>query len=136
MNQSNEPVNHYVRLLQQVETRMKKATASHQYAIEAHILHQLAQVIELFMQQSDSAYQSGQEWLISILTHHPQLTPTIDRDLLWFFGGECLHFMTDEEISIFQKLDEMEAEHQQQGMSFDRESTKTLLKSQGDEFDA
>ena len=40
----------------------------------------------------------GQQWLHRFLTHNPELAPAIHRDLLWFFGGDCLHFMPDEEI--------------------------------------
>ena len=32
--------------------------------------------------------------------------PVIERELFWFFGGECLHYLTDEEITQFQRIDE------------------------------
>lgn len=126
----------HITLLQQVEARMKKANESHETAIEPNILHQLGLVIEQLLQQSDSAYDDGRDWLMNILTHHPQLTPVIDRDLLWFFGGECLHFMEDQEIELFQQLDEVEAEHQAEQKSFDRAAIKTLLKQNHQSFNA
>jgi len=48
----------------------------------------------------------GQELLCRIITTYPHLTPLLYRDLLWFFGGDCLHFMPDEEIARYQLLDE------------------------------
>jgi hypothetical protein len=48
----------------------------------------------------------GQELMCRIITTYPHLTPLLYRDLLWFFGGDCLHFMPDEEIACYQSLDE------------------------------
>lgn len=51
-------------------------------------------------------YELGQ-WMIGhTVANYPDLTPVIPRDLFWFFGGDCLHYMPDEEIQMFQKLDE------------------------------
>jgi hypothetical protein len=41
-----------------------------------------------------------------MLTVAPQLTSMFPRELLWYLGGECLHFMPDEEIASFTALDE------------------------------
>ncbi len=48
----------------------------------------------------------GQQLLCRIVTTYPHLMPILPRDLLWYFGGDCLHYMPDEEIGIFQMLDE------------------------------
>lgn len=48
----------------------------------------------------------GQDLLCKIVAGYPQLMHLLPRDLLWFFGGDCLHYMPDEEISLFQRLDE------------------------------
>ena len=48
----------------------------------------------------------GQELLCKIVAGYPQLMVLLPRDLLWFFGGDCLHFMPDDEIALFQTLDE------------------------------
>ena len=51
--------------------------------------------------------QASGQWLITtIISHYPQHTPAVARDLFWYFGGDCLHFLGDEEISYFQQLDE------------------------------
>ena len=49
---------------------------------------------------------NGQDLLCKIVSGYSHLMPLVYRDLLWFFGGDCLHFMPDEEIQIFQRLDE------------------------------
>lgn len=137
MNQPvNERLNHHIQLLNQVQQRMQRANESNPGAIADEILHQLQQLIEQLEERTDSAYAAGQDWLMGILVHQPQLTPVIDRDLLWFFGGECLHFMSDEEIDLFQKLDEQEADHDQASGSFDRDAVKALLQQSSDQFDA
>ncbi|TQV66297.1 dehydrogenase [Exilibacterium tricleocarpae] len=50
------------------------------------------------------------QWLICrIVAGYPHITPLVPRDLFWFFGGDCLHFMPDEEIQKYQTLDERRA---------------------------
>jgi hypothetical protein len=49
---------------------------------------------------------NGQDLLCKIVARYAHLMPLVYRDLLWFFGGDCLHFMPDDEIQIFQMLDE------------------------------
>lgn len=88
--------------LNNVLQRLKKAHEHSPELIEAEILHQLEQVIDLLREHSDAAYLQGQDWLVRLFTHYPQFTPAIERELLWFFGGDCLHFLSDEEISAFQ----------------------------------
>lgn len=48
----------------------------------------------------------GQGLLCKVVSAYPHLMPLLYRDLLWFFGGDCLHYMPDEEIQLFQLLDE------------------------------
>lgn len=123
----NERLKYHLDLLQNVLQRLERAQATADGIISDEIIHQLKQLIELLTQQSPDAYDAGRDWLSHILTHVPQLTPAIDRDLLWFFGGECLHFMGDEELELFQQIDEQEALHESSEQPFDRVAFKTLL---------
>ncbi|MFT6260696.1 MAG: hypothetical protein ACJASH_001254, partial [Bermanella sp.] len=41
---------------------------------------------------------------------YPTYAPHLGREVLWYFGGEALHFMPDPEIEKFQALDDMMAE--------------------------
>jgi len=51
----------------------------------------------------------------------------VPRDLLWFFGGDCLHYMPDEELQMFQALDERRYEAAQNDEPFDWNQEKQLL---------
>ncbi len=55
-------------------------------------------------------WQLAQNWFFSFIGHHPQLTPIVPRSLLWFLGGDCLHFLGDDEIAYFQSLEDLMAE--------------------------
>ena len=111
----NERLAYHVELLNQLALQLAKLEQSDQeYNQENTILQQLGQLIESLKdssaQQYDSAVFEGQQWFYRFLTHNPELAPAIHRDLLWFFGGECLHFMPDEEIEKYQMLDDAMAE--------------------------
>ena len=95
-----------VQLLKNVQTRLEQAQHHVPDLLGEEILQQLREIIELFSQHTDAAYEQGQQWLSRIFTHLPQFAPAIERKLLWYFGGECLHFLTDDEILMFQQEDE------------------------------
>lgn len=70
----------------------------------------------------------GQTLMCRVVGSYPHLMPLLYRDLLWFFGGDCLHFMPDEEIAVFQRLDEQreEAKEQQAPFSYREAHAKTM----------
>lgn len=76
--------------------------------------------------EDDSLHQ-GQEILCQVISRYPQIAHLIPRDLLWYFGGDCLHFMPDEEIAQYQLLDEHLAEAQARGETFDWAQARQLL---------
>ncbi|WP_304638517.1 PA2817 family protein [Pseudomonas sp.] len=78
--------------------------------------------------EDDSLYL-GQDILCQIISRYPQIAHLIPRDLLWYFGGDCLHFMPDEEIAQYQLLDEHQAEAEARGESFDWAQARQLLMS-------
>ena len=43
----------------------------------------------------------GQDLLCQIMQRYPQIAHLVPRDLLWFFAGDCLHYMPDEEIDLY-----------------------------------
>jgi hypothetical protein len=75
----------------------------------------------------DSFYDNGQLLICRIIGGFPQLTPQIPRQLLWFFGGDCLHYMPDEEIELYQQLDELRAQANGNGEDFDFDEAFQLL---------
>lgn len=55
-------------------------------------------------------FVDGPGLISRLFVTYPDFAPTLPRDLLWYFGGECLHYMPDAEIATFQQLDELRAE--------------------------
>ena len=69
----------------------------------------------------------GQDILTQVISRYPQIAHLIPRDLLWFFAGECLHYLSDEEIDMYQALDERRFEAEQNDEPFDWNQEKQLL---------
>ena len=71
---------------------------------------------------------NGQQLFCKIIASYPHLTPLIPRDLLWFLGGDCLHFMPDNEINIYQQLDEarFKADHERRPFDYKEERAKAF----------
>ncbi|GGE50047.1 hypothetical protein GCM10007421_25440 [Halopseudomonas oceani] len=95
---------------------------------------------ELFMERFDELLAQlqkgdhddlylGQDILCQIIARYPQIAHLIPRDLLWYFGGDCLHYMPDEEITQYQLLDEHRAEAEERGETFDWEQARQLLQT-------
>lgn len=111
---------YHLQLLKQLQQRLLKASE----AITPETIATLDSIVQAMEQQLPDVYEQGQDWLSHLATHQPQLVPAIERDLFWFFGGSCLHTLTDEEIERFQQLDEQEAEALAAGQTFDRHIAK------------
>ena len=86
-------------------------------------------ITQLGAGDQDALY-SGQEIICQVISRYPQVAHLIPRDLLWYFGGDCLHFMPDEEIAQYQLLDEHMAEATARGEEFNWEQARQLLMSQ------
>jgi hypothetical protein len=79
-------------------------------------------------QHPDEAFiETGQRMICRIIAAFPHLTPAVPRDLLWLFGGDCLHYMPDEEISLFQQLDELRFEAEDNNTEFDYEKERAKV---------
>lgn len=61
----------------------------------------------------------AQELLSRFIRCYPNLVPLMHRELLYFVGGECLHFLGDEELSYYQQIDEQLYDAEQAGESVD-----------------
>src|SRR5471032_2994151 len=69
----------------------------------------------------------GQDIMSQVILRYPQIAHLVPRDLLWFFAGDCLHFMPDEEIELYQALEERRYEAEQNEEPFDWNQEKQLL---------
>ncbi len=79
----------------------------------------------------ESLYEDSPVLIARLFASCPHLAPAFPRELLWFLGGECLHFMPEDELELFQQLDEMRLESAARDESFDyREARAKLLKLQ------
>ncbi len=73
-------------------------------------MNQLLNLIKVLDEHAQQASFDGQDWLSRLFRNFPNLAPHLGREVLWFFGGDALHFMPDEEIEKFQKLEDALAE--------------------------
>ena len=74
----------------------------HQFVFQ---LHQLAKLPGGVEEQTQ-----GQRLITTCIKNYPHWVNIIPRDLFWYFGGDCMHFLGDEEIDQFQRLDELSIE--------------------------
>lgn len=72
-------------------------------------------------------YDSGPQLVSKLFSSCPQLAPAFPRELLWFLGGECLHYMPDEELEQFQQLDELRLEAAANGEEMDYQQERAKL---------
>lgn len=94
-------------------------------------LRRLADEFHALAEGRGELYQDGPSLVSRLFTGFPDFAPHFPRELLWFLGGECLHYMPDEEIGIFQQLEQQRLEAAARGETLDlREARAKLLKLQ------
>ena len=76
----------------------------------------------------ETFYEKGQQLIESIIANYPAITPILNRDILWLLGGNCMHYLGDDEINDFQRIDELiyEAKNSGQKLSFAEAKTQVL----------
>lgn len=111
----------YLRQLLQAVAEADVIPEDHQGFIERY-----DELIEC-LQQGTGDHYLGQELLSQVFQRYPQIAHQVPRDLLWFFGGECLHYMPDEEIAGYQVLEERRGEALERGESFDWDAEVRLM---------
>lgn len=87
----------------------------------------LLQAISKEQHQTESLLENGQLLISKIVACYPHITPHVPRELFWFFGGDCLHYMPDEEIAGYQRLDELRFEAEENGEEFDFEKERVRI---------
>ena len=129
MNTTLDHIQHHKALLADL---LKTCHASVPFNTERHnkidsdFLDSLTQLSQQ-VSTADEYLYTGQQLLTYIISHYPHLTPAINRDLLWYFGGDCLHYMTDEEIQQYQQLDELLFEVNESGQSLNYVEAKAKI---------
>ncbi|MGH8419114.1 MAG: PA2817 family protein [Pseudomonas sp.] len=96
---------------------------------ESHalFLERYDELIELLPREPIESQYLGQDLLCQVIQRYPQIAHLVPRDLLWYFGGDCLHFMPDEEIDLYTALEERRFEAQENEEPFDWDQEKQLL---------
>ncbi|MFJ3481768.1 PA2817 family protein [Pseudomonas sp. NPDC090202] len=96
---------------------------------ESHalFLERYDELITLLPQEPIESQYLGQDVLCQVIQRYPQIAHLVPRDLLWFFGGDCLHFMPDDEIDLYTALEERRYEAEQNDEPFDWDQEKQLL---------
>ncbi len=125
---------HHVDLLRQFKENISKERPYHISLSELteHDQQFIRTLDKLCTYESYCEEMSEQgQWLVErIINGYNHLLIHLSRDLLWFFGGSCLHFMPDNEIEFYQQLDELRYAAESQGRQFDITVAKQFLKEQ------
>lgn len=104
-------------------------TETEQIAADEHALfiERFDELMQLLQDNTEDSQYLGQEIISQIFFRYPQVAHLIPRELLWFFGGDCLHFMPDEEIDLFQQLEDLQYQAEINGEPFNWLQAKQQL---------
>ena len=76
----------------------------------------------------EALYEKGQLFVEGIIANYPLVTPALNRDILWLLGGNCMHFLSDEEIQHYQVLEDLlyDAQQNNETLTFQEAKAKAL----------
>ncbi|AYC33180.1 dehydrogenase [Pseudomonas cavernae] len=122
-------LDHHLALLQHLRGILVALGEAEQVSDDTHalFLERFDELLGSLPDDPEGSLYLGQDLISQVFHRYPQIAHLVPRDLLWFFGGDCLHFMPDEEIELFQRLDERRYEAEQNGEPFDWNQEKQLL---------
>lgn len=120
-------VQHHIVLLQYLR-QVLQTLAEEDVVPEEHLgfIERYDELIEQ-LQQGEGERYLGQELISQVFQRYPQIAHQVPRDLLWFFGGECLHYMPDAEIAGYQLLEERRFAALENGEPFDWDAEVRLM---------
>lgn len=126
---------HHLALLRHLRNILGALGEAEQVPEESHalFLERFDELLEQLPQDPVQSQYLGQDLICQTIQRYPQIAHLVPRDLLWFFGGDCLHFMPDEEIELYQHLEERRFEAEENDEPFDWAQEKQLLALQVDQ---
>ena len=126
---ANSYLEHHLALLQHLRNILGALGEAEQVPEENHglFLERFDELMDELPRDPEGAQYLGQDLISQVFHRYPQIAHLVPRDLLWFFGGDCLHFMPDEEIDLFQRLDERRYESRRARRNVRLEPRKQLL---------
>jgi hypothetical protein len=97
---------HHLALLQHLRGILLALGEAEQVPDDTHalFLERYDELLAALVEDTEGNLYLGQDLLSQVFHRYPQIAHLVPRDLLWFFGGDCLHFMPDEEIQIWRPL--------------------------------
>ncbi|WP_311969150.1 PA2817 family protein [Pseudomonas baltica] len=122
-------IEHHLVLLDHLRTILVALGEADQVPEESHalFLERYDELRALLPIDPIESQYLGQDLICQVIQRYPQIAHLIPRDLLWFFAGDCLHYMPDEEIALYQALEERRYEAEQDDEPFDWNQEKQLL---------
>ena len=100
---------------------------STEHVPEGDPLLDLVQGFENLSDPNADVYVEGPALIKRLFTTYPELAPALPRQLLWFFGGDCLHYMPDDEIHRFQQLEDARLEAAAKGETYNLRDARAKL---------
>ena len=125
---SNVVADHLV-LLDHLRSILVAVGEAEQVPEESHalFLERFDELLERLPTDPLESQYLGQDLICQVIQRYPQIAHLVPRDLLWFFGGDCLHFMPDEELQLYQNLEDLRYEAERDGQRFDWHAQKQAL---------
>lgn len=122
-------LDHHISLLQHLRTILVALGEAEQVSDDTHalFLERYDELLDALPDDTEGNLYLGQDLISQIFHRYPQIAHLVPRDLLWFFGGDCLHFMPDEEIELYQQLDERRFAAEENAEPFNWNAEKQLL---------
>ena len=122
-------IEHHLALLNHLRGILVALGEAEQVLDDSHalVLERYDELLAELPRDPVSSQYLGQDLISQVFHRYPQIAHLVPRDLLWFFGGDCLHFMPDEEITLYQALDERRFEAEENDEPFDWNLEKQLL---------
>jgi hypothetical protein len=122
-------IEHHLVLLDHLRTILVALGEAEQVPEESHalFLERYDELRALLPVDPVESQYLGQDLICQVIQRYPQIAHLIPRDLLWFFAGDCLHYMPDEEIAMYQALEERRFEAEENDEPFDWNQEKQLM---------
>lgn len=132
---ANAHLDYHLALLNHLRSILVALGEAEQVPEESHglFLERFDELQEQLPQDPLESQYLGQDLMCQVIQRYPQIAHLVPRDLLWFFGGDCLHFMPDEELDLYQALEERRYEAEQNDEPFDWNQEKQLLSMSADD---
>lgn len=123
---------YHLQLLRHLRTILVALGDAEQVPEESHtlFLERFDELLTLLPQSPLESQYLGQDLICQVIQRYPQIAHLVPRDLLWFFAGDCLHFMPDQELALYQQLEELRYEAELKGDAFDWVAHKNALSQQ------